>query len=619
MNLKVNHIQISNIKTAITRYLTLVILFLCLNYNNYTACGQTYAPEGNARPHDEIHAGLLTNPLAPAVYNINKLTNPINKYKFASSVNLEPLRTLAVMYNSRVGILDTLARDTIQQITGRSNYIDFQTVKDSATDTTKNDKVIKLKYDPLFTFLDIMADVTYYWDKPIVHIEYLDLRRKILQVEFPNNESSREHWMKLTRLSPLILQNQRALIEQTLLPDITYHNALSQMNFSASLLFESYSRLMMIPPAANTPNADSQNWRHVSQNDKITTLLTNLGEAWRSEDVQTTNKIISEIAQTINTIKNPNYPPAWRLQLEKMYNGNIKFMIGYSLYFLALISLLIAFGTRRITPKYLGILFLISALSIHSAMFITRWILAERIPIQNQFESMLGLCLGAVIFGTITMLVRKQQIFGAAASAVGFATLLIATTAGIPGQEIQREAAILNTSYILFYHVNIVLFSYGLISMGAVISLVYLINYYFNNSPAIYPQPLVTPLAGSNTDNMETNIETNINPKNSRRKLLKDLDHSQMVVLQLAFWILGIGILLGAWWADHSWGRWWAFDPKETWALITWIIYLIVIHVRYGAKKRGLVTAWLSIAGFLIMLWTYFGVNLLLPGLHAYA
>ncbi|HNB60559.1 MAG TPA: cytochrome c biogenesis protein CcsA, partial [Phycisphaerales bacterium] len=103
--------------------------------------------------------------------------------------------------------------------------------------------------------------------------------------------------------------------------------------------------------------------------------------------------------------------------------------------------------------------------------------------------------------------------------------------------------------------------------------------------------------------------------------VLADLDKAQMIVLQLAFWTLGVGILLGAWWADHSWGRWWAFDPKELWALVTWIVYLIVIHLRFamGGRTRALTTAWLSVVGFFVMLWTYFGVNLLLPGLHAYA
>lgn len=103
-------------------------------------------------------------------------------------------------------------------------------------------------------------------------------------------------------------------------------------------------------------------------------------------------------------------------------------------------------------------------------------------------------------------------------------------------------------------------------------------------------------------------------------RVLSDLDKAQMIILQLAFWTLGVGILLGAWWADHSWGRWWAFDPKELWALVTWIVYLVVIHLRFtGVRNKGLMTAWMSVLGFVVMLWTYFGVNLLLPGLHAYA
>jgi len=101
--------------------------------------------------------------------------------------------------------------------------------------------------------------------------------------------------------------------------------------------------------------------------------------------------------------------------------------------------------------------------------------------------------------------------------------------------------------------------------------------------------------------------------------MLADLDKAQLTLMQLAFYLLGVGILLGAYWADHAWGRWWAWDPKETWALITWIVYLIAIHVRFGVRDRGLVTAWLSVIGFVVMLWTYWGVNLLLSGLHSYA
>ena len=198
--------------------------------------------------------------------------------------------------------------------------------------------------------------------------------------------------------------------------------------------------------------------------------------------------------------------------------------------------------------------------------------------------------------------------------------LIAATQTAIPGQFIEREAAILNTSVLLKCHVTTVLTSYGLITLGMVTSLFYLGAHYFGRgaSPvAALAGGAVAPPTESEESGAARGGDTSAG---ARHRLLKDLDKAQMIVLQLAFWGLGVGILLGAWWADHSWGRWWAFDPKETWALITWIIYLIVIHVRFTTgRNRALVTAWLSVVGFVMMLWTYFGVNLWISGLHSYA
>jgi ABC-type transport system involved in cytochrome c biogenesis permease subunit len=226
---------------------------------------------------------------------------------------------------------------------------------------------------------------------------------------------------------------------------------------------------------------------------------------------------------------------------------------------------------------------------------------------------MTGISFFAALVGAGLMLWKKQWLFGAAAAGTGFLILITATTTGIPGETIEREAAILNTSVLLKYHVTTVLTSYGLITLGFIVSLFYLGTYYSakfakGEAPALATGALSTIDDGSATKPMGV------------QRTLKDLDTATMTILQLAFWTLGVGTLLGAWWADHSWGRWWAFDPKETWALVTWIVYLIVIHVRFmNLKDRGLTTAWLSVAGFIVMLWTYFGVNLLLPGLHAYA
>lgn len=284
------------------------------------------------------------------------------------------------------------------------------------------------------------------------------------------------------------------------------------------------------------------------------------------------------------------------------------------LYLGALVSLVLAFGTGRRWLTLVGLAFLIAAVGFHGFGFITRSVLAERLAIQNQFESMTGLSFFAAIVACGIMALRRQWLFGAAAAAVGFMVLTAATQTGIPGQEIGREAAILNTSVLLKYHVTTVLASYGLIALGFVASIFYLVAH-FGAKRASPDDEAFALTAGALGEDGATRPA----PK-TRARLLADLDTAQLTLLQLAFWTLGVGILLGAWWADHSWGRWWAFDPKETWALITWIIYLIVIHVRFAAPARkGLVTAILSIIGFFMMIWTYFGVNLLLPGLHAYA
>ena len=81
----------------------------------------------------------------------------------------------------------------------------------------------------------------------------------------------------------------------------------------------------------------------------------------------------------------------------------------------------------------------------------------------------------------------------------------------------------------------------------------------------------------------------------------------------------GAGIICGAIWADQSWGRPWAFDPKETFALVTWITYLIVVHVRVATNDKAWWTAVLGIVGFGIMLFNWIGVNFFLVGLHSYA
>ncbi|MGB9667564.1 MAG: c-type cytochrome biogenesis protein CcsB [Thermosulfidibacteraceae bacterium] len=97
------------------------------------------------------------------------------------------------------------------------------------------------------------------------------------------------------------------------------------------------------------------------------------------------------------------------------------------------------------------------------------------------------------------------------------------------------------------------------------------------------------------------------------------LDELNYSVLKIGFLFLTVGIITGSIWASYAWGSFWSWDPKETWSLITWFVYAAILHARMTAGWRGKRAAMLSIVGFLSVLFLFFGVNLLLPGLHTYA
>lgn len=590
------------------------------------AHGQS-APEGNAHPQtqDVSDAGKsLDDPFGLPNRDQSQVASVQAKIKFAQSVDLTALRDLAVFHNGRVKIWDTLGRETVKTIVGRRQYQDFSHEATAAG----GEKVTAYSYDPLFTLLDLTIDPAYYLDKPLLGVAYLPLRAEMLDKLFPGTSEGdslrdkrgqetargeRERWVRLSRLTPLMVEATLPGLANTHAGQESWRRGVSQVDQSVGLFIECKANYLAVAPARATDP-----WRHISAlatESQARRAALALGDAWRAMDAPKVHQAALTLRSALLAI-NPEVYPAGRRGLEETYNRLNAFEWGFWAYAFSLVTLLLAFGTGRRWLAALGGVFLVLALALHASGFAMRCVIAERFAIQNQFESMTGLSLFAVIVGASIMVLRRQWLFGAAAAGVGFLVLITATQTQIPGQSIEREAAILNTSVLLKYHVTTVLSSYGLISLGMVVSLFYLGVHYAARLAGKAHTPALAGAGGMASVALGDDRGT----IGTKARLLADLDTAQMIVLQLAFWTLGVGILLGAWWADHSWGRWWAFDPKETWALITWIVYLVVIHVRIASpSNKALTTAWLSVLGFIVMLWTYFGVNLLLPGLHAYA
>ena len=104
---------------------------------------------------------------------------------------------------------------------------------------------------------------------------------------------------------------------------------------------------------------------------------------------------------------------------------------------------------------------------------------------------------------------------------------------------------------------------------------------------------------------------------------LENLDQQTYWLVAIGFIMLGAGIIFGAIWANETWGSYWSWDPKETWSLITWLVYLGFLHMRLVSKWRGSKIAWLAVLGFVAVLLCYYGVNVIFPkytegGLHSY-
>jgi len=224
---------------------------------------------------------------------------------------------------------------------------------------------------------------------------------------------------------------------------------------------------------------------------------------------------------------------------------------------------------------------------VHTAGLALRWYISGHAPWSNGYESMVYVAWASMLAGLIFG--RKYpMVIGTAAMLAGI-TLFVAHLNWM-NPEITHLVPVLN-SYWLMIHVAIITASYGFIGMSAFIGLLVLVLYCVSNDQ---------------------------NSKNVKNLVLQLTAISEMSVT-VGLYLLTIGTFLGGVWANESWGRYWGWDAKETWALITVVIYSFIAHMRFIPSLKGIYNYTIaSVLGFASVLMTYFGVNYYLSGLHSY-
>jgi len=231
----------------------------------------------------------------------------------------------------------------------------------------------------------------------------------------------------------------------------------------------------------------------------------------------------------------------------------------------------------------------------NAAGIIMRWVESYKLgighaPLSNMYESLVFFSCTIVIIYLVIERSYKNRIIGVFAMPLVFLSIAYASLSPNVNDRIQPLIPALKSNW-LIAHVVTCFLGYAAFAIAFGISLMYLL---------------------ARGDKKGKGYLLSQFPKPA---FLDNLTH-QMVTFGFLF--LSIGIITGAVWANSAWGSYWSWDPKETWSLITWFIYATLLHARLIRGWHGKRIAYVSIIGFMAVLFTYFGVNLL-PGLHSYA
>nr|YP_010274126.1 cytochrome c heme attachment protein [Cornus bretschneideri]UJP67243.1 cytochrome c heme attachment protein [Cornus bretschneideri] len=258
-----------------------------------------------------------------------------------------------------------------------------------------------------------------------------------------------------------------------------------------------------------------------------------------------------------------------------------------------------------------------------TGLLVTRWIYSGHFPLSDLYESLIFLSWSFSIIQIVPYFKKKKNHLSAitAPSAIftqGFATSGLLTE--IHQSEILVPAL---QSEWLIMHVSMMVVGYAALLCGSLLSVALLVITFRKDIKIFCKSNHESFSCGeiqyiTNRSNVLRNTSFFSARNYYRSQLIQQLDHWSYRVISLGFIFLTIGILSGAVWANEAWGSYWNWDPKETWAFITWTIFAIYLHTRTNKNLQGANSAIVASIGFLIIWICYFGVNLLGIGLHSY-
>ena len=519
----------------------------------------------------------------------------ISKPAFADAKN----STATKNYVS-VGHAEKFGKLLIQDSKGRTEPV-YTFASDLLRKLSRKEKMFNL--NPVQVFLEMNLDYKYWMDMPLIKITNRELQKYL---GLHNNYAAYNNF-----ISPATGYKLKRLVERAYnIPpgkqskfDKAVIKADERLNICYSIFSGSYLKLFPVP------NSDNHKWHAahetslLAKNSSDSSFLVNilpsyfhaLESAAHTGNYAQADDYMKGIEEYQQKYSGYELPSDFKISMEvKYYKWNV-FKKLFPLYattgVLFLFILIGGIISGKGVAKWVSNTFfaiILAAFIVHVLGFATRWYIAGHAPMSNGYESMVFISMITLLAGLIF---SRQSLLALSATAVLAGFTLMVANLSFMDPEITNLVPVLK-SYWLTVHVSVITGSYGFLGLGAILGIINLI---------------LTIIQNKNNFNR---IEDTINS-------LTKINHRTLI---LGLYFLTIGTFLGAVWANESWGRYWGWDPKETWSLITMIVYTFVTHARMipGVKGKFAFNT-MSVYAFFSVLMTYFGVNYYLSGLHSYA
>ncbi|MGD9567011.1 MAG: c-type cytochrome biogenesis protein CcsB [Sedimentibacter sp.] len=263
----------------------------------------------------------------------------------------------------------------------------------------------------------------------------------------------------------------------------------------------------------------------------------------------------------------------------------VDFSISFIIYIVAMLSFFVFLVGKNDKVGKVAFGLSMAGFIVHTVAMILRIVESGRLPFSNQYEFASCFAWGIVLCYLVIHFRYKFTSMGA--FIMPLAVLMMGYASVLP-KNIKPLMPALQSNW-LYFHVGSAIISYGSFAVACGLSIMYLFN--------------------------QKNVNSNFNNKLPDEEVC---DYLSYRVIAFGYLMLTIVIISGAIWAKYAWSRYWTWDPKETWSLITWLIYSVYLHLRFNRGWKGKSAAWFSIIGFVSIIFTFVGVNVLLPGLHSY-